>query len=390
MSTNLLWLDSNIDNKENSSFLKVLSSISSLKIKKFKNVNEAIKCMKGIKYEETKVIVSGRLYPDLIQQIKENIKEMRIAPKIIVFTGNKAKFLEYNKDYYNINNNFYNFGGIASQFDEIQNFLKSDFRPKNLIKSDENQFIFEYIDSQEKLDMPKFYKKLLENTSIDDSEEYTNYLYNFYSKDNSNIKQLLDQIKLMSNIPIEILARYYGRLYTCESRFYVDLNKDLKSNKIEKHLKYIKILYEGVKLKSFPPISKNVLYGGLKISNVELNKILTFMKNISKDSISPIICAKSFLTFSQDKNVAEHFLSYGNTNKDFSNVFFILEIDKKLDYNLLTYCDLTSESYFAQEKEVLFFPFSFFEIKDVKERLIGKIKAYEIKLLYLGKYLKEI
>jgi len=35
-------------------------------------------------------------------------------------------------------------------------------------------------------------------------------------------------------------------------------------------------------------------------------------------------------------------------------------------------------------------PFSSFEIKEIKEIKIGEEKGYEIKLLYLGKYLKEI
>ena len=45
---------------------------------------------------------------------------------------------------------------------------------------------------------------------------------------------------------------------------------------------------------------------------------------------------------------------------------------------------------FPDEKEVLFFPFSSFEIKDIKESIYKNEKIYEIKLLYLGKYLKLI
>ena len=40
--------------------------------------------------------------------------------------------------------------------------------------------------------------------------------------------------------------------------------------------------------------------------------------------------------------------------------------------------------------KVLFFPFSSFAIKDIKEKNLGKYKRYEIRLLYLGKYLKDI
>ena len=41
------------------------------------------------------------------------------------------------------------------------------------------------------------------------------------------------------------------------------------------------------------------------------------------------------------------------------------------------------------EREVLFFPFSSFEVKEIKDIKIGYETEYEIKLLYLGKYLKD-
>jgi len=61
-----------------------------------------------------------------------------------------------------------------------------------------------------------------------------------------------------------------------------------------------------------------------------------------------------------------------------------------IGYNLSKHCDLENLSYFPGEKEVLFFPFSSFEIKDIKEIELKGEKGYEIKLLYLGKYLKDI
>ena len=52
---------------------------------------------------------------------------MFFIPKIVVFTGNKNKFLEYNKDhkeYMNIiNDPFYNFGKINESYDDIIEFL---------------------------------------------------------------------------------------------------------------------------------------------------------------------------------------------------------------------------------------------------------------------------
>ena len=55
---------------------------------------------------------------------------------------------------------------------------------------------------------------------------YTSSLYDEFSK-NEKVKKLLGSIKSLSDIPIEILSKYYARLYTAESDFYKNINKDL-------------------------------------------------------------------------------------------------------------------------------------------------------------------
>ena len=389
MFSQILWIDAYVENQENSSYIKELESRNSSKVTTFKNTFEAIKFMEKIKYEETKVIISGRLYPEFVKKFKENIINMRIAPKIIVFTGSREKFLEYNKSYENNDNKFYSYGGIATSFEEIQEFLKEGFIPKISNKSDNNQFIFEYIDNKEKLMLPLFFKSLIDNTLLDNIDQYTNYIYNTYSKQSNDITLLLNQIKSMPNIPIEILAKYYARLFTCESGFYKNINIDLRNNDYQKHLPYIKVLYEGVKIKSLPLTKEKVFYRGAKLTNLEINKLKVYISKKIKDLPSAILFAKTFMEFTKDKNIALQFLQYGSKDKDFSNVLFIIEKDDNLDYNLSTYCDLEKESYYHGEKPVLFFPFSSFEIKDIKEMNIGKEKGYEIKLLYLGRYIKE-
>ena len=71
-------------------------------------------------------------------------------------------------------------------------------------KSDDIQLRFEYIDNIEKLAFPIFFKSLIDNASNNNMEEYTNLLYDIYSKDNDKIKILLGSIKSMINISIEI------------------------------------------------------------------------------------------------------------------------------------------------------------------------------------------
>ena len=399
MNSNLIWIDANVDNEENTEYTKLLESINSLKLRIFKNVDDAINLMENICYEETKVMVSGRLYPEFVAKFKENIIYMRISPKIIVFTGDKSKFLGYNPDYQKPDNKFYSYGGVYDDFDEIKQCLEGgltskisinqmEFIPKEFNKSYNNQLIFEYIDSKDKLTLPIFFKSLLDQTSITNMEEYTGFLYDTYGKDNNGVKNLLDQIYSIPNIPIEILAKYYARFYTYESNFYKDISNDLRSNNRDKYLPYIKVLYEGVNSKSLHLVNEKVLYRGSKLSNIEIKKLKDHLMTKSELPCAMIL-SKTFLGFTKDKNVALKFLNRSYDNNVFSLVLFILEIDGNIGIDPSTHCDLEHESYFPKEKPVLFFPFSCFEIKEIKENNLGKGLVYEIRLLYLGKYLKE-
>ena len=120
-------------------------------------------------------------------------------------------------------------------------------------------------------------------------------------------------------------------------------------------------------------------------------KIKNYLKNKLPKLPGAIVFSKSFLSFTKEKNIAETFLNRARENESLKKVFYILEKDDNLDYSLSTHADIEELSYF-NEKEVLFFPFSSFEIKDINinEKLIENEKIYEIKLLYLWKYIKEI
>ena len=101
--------------------------------------------------------------------------------------------------------------------------------------------------------------------------------------------------------------------------------------------------------------------------------------------------SKSFLSFSKDKNISEEFLNNNdNENKSLTKVLYILEKDDKIDFSLSTHTIIEKISFMPEEKEVLFFPFSSFEIKGLTEKTINNEIIYEIKLLYLTKYIDEI
>ena len=114
--------------------------------------------------------------------------------------------------------------------------------------------------------MPILFKCLIESSTRDKIDEFTKLLYDKYSIDNKSIKLLLNNIKSIPNIQIELLYKYYSRLYTIESNFCRDLNKDLRNNKKDRYLPFIKVLYDGVKLGSLSLASNNTLYRGSPVS----------------------------------------------------------------------------------------------------------------------------
>ena len=392
MESKVIWIDSNIYNEENTRYIYELEKFYSIKVTPFKTVYKAIEELKNKnnKFIETKIIVSGKLYTEFVNMFKDEMKNIFVAPKIIVFTKDKEKFKESQKDYENIDNIFYSHCGAVNSFFEIINFLKNGLTSNKINIPDYARFTFEHIDSKEKLVLPLFFKTLIEKCSNEDMKIYTETLYNNYHTKSDNIKNLLGPIKSMPNIPVEILSKYYARLYTIDSEFYKNINENLGSGIVGKYLPFIKTLYEGVKYQSLPLSEDNILYRGSKITNIEIKQIYDNKGKKIEGLPSTIAFSKSFLSFSKIKERAIEFLKRGKINNNLSRVLFVLEKDDNIGYNLATHGDLKDVSIYPNEQEVLFFPFSSFEIKEIKEIKIGNEKCYEIKLLYLGKYLKDI
>ena len=394
ITSKVIWIDPHIENIENIAYINELISYYFAKVKTFKNVQSAIQYIKEIKFYETKIIVTSSIYSDLVEAIKENITDIYFAPKIIVFTSSFPHFYEKNKDYQKIDI-FYKYGGITTSFNNVKTFLLDDsnviINENNILQKynklpNEVQLTFEYIDCKEKLMLPLFFKVLISDIDNYNLKVYTNLLYNTYSKE-KKIEALLNSIKSVTNIPIEILTKYYSRLYTIESDFYKDLNRDLGLNKTSNYISFIKVLYEGVKLKSLPLSSDKVLYRGSKISNNEINKIQLYLKKKKPYLPGAIVFSRSFLSFSKERSRAEFFLHSSKNIKGLSKVLYILEKDDSIGYSLATHGDLEKISFYPKEKEVLFFPFSSFEIQSIQYLYDN---FYEIRLLYLGKYLPDI
>ena len=79
------------------------------------------------------------------------------------------------------------------------------------------------------------------------------------------------------------------------------MNKDLRNNKKDRYLPFIKVLYDGVKLGSLSLASNNTLYRGSLLSNTEINLIKKYLKNKMPGLPGAIIFSKVFLSFTKNK-----------------------------------------------------------------------------------------
>jgi len=83
----------------------------------------------------------------------------------------------------------------------------------------------------------------MEISPKDNIEQFIESLYNKYYDKSNNLHTMLNSLKFSSDIPYEILSKYYARIYTDEaSRFYSDINKDLRE-KIKKKIIYLILKY---------------------------------------------------------------------------------------------------------------------------------------------------
>lgn len=99
--------------------------------------------------------------------------------------------------------------------------------------------------------------------------------------------------------------------------------------------------------------------------------------------------ARTFLSFSKDKHVAEDF-RLKNDNPNIKSNLFVVNPSGQENITV-TNIDIEEYSYFEDEREVLFLPFSGFEIIDIKEGYKYNGDEFSIIYLnYLNKYEKKV
>ena len=133
------------------------------------------------------MIISRGFYKEFFPKFLQNIIDMYVVPKIIIFTsqGGKEEFKEnFGNAIFEKRFNFY--GGVVDEFNDVKNFISENLNNQKKYKEikneildlivqrnkeeAKNQLTFEYIDCKEKLLLPLFYKALIEIPSDENIE----------------------------------------------------------------------------------------------------------------------------------------------------------------------------------------------------------------------------
>ena len=394
----IFWVDDNISSEENQKYIKVIQNefkdMYLIGMRDIANLNEIIK---EFKFEIYFIILKGKIFPNFIDYITSN--SIYNVPISVIFTRNKKDLEEKIDSKYKkyLGDKFYNPLGIS---DNIENLIKSikqyindlDYKINNIPlgykfppRDYRDCYTFEYIliNNGYKLIFPYLYTKITKNINLSNKEIYQtnkNILAEYGRV--KQIKNLILPLLNIKNIPYEILGKFWGRIYTLECAFYRNLNNNLMKLENKYYNQYIQLFYLG--LNEFEYKGEGKLYRGTSISEDEINKLYDFYKNkfITNNEFqsSYLIYSRAYLSFSTDINISLKFIRDIENKK---KVLFQIEnnLNNKIN-NKICNADLYNISFIQNEKEILFFPFSSFIIKDIK--LVGDI--YYINLLYLGIY----
>ena len=380
---NVVWIDQNNDGPENKRYLQICSEV----LKNFSftlvtSVKEGYKCLSKFKFKLVYVILSGRLAEEFLDIYEENLQKLDIITLNIIFCFN-GKFHETKKY---ANDPFYNPGGVVTEFEKVIEFLKKDEKyniykinpQKNIYNKDIIHDVFMFVENKiENISFPIILKKFSSYfIKEEDLEKFKRFLILNYYKEFCR-KEVIDFLNPRIKIPYYFFSKIFVRLYCMESNFYKDLANLLLNNNYSDFKVFIFTLYNGLNRKVLNDVHNVPLYRCQRISIDEYKKIV---------NSNSLVLTRKILSFSKDRHIAECFLNCSNNQSNIKNVLFIVNpLDESKDTRV-TNIDTENLSYFSDEKEVLFLPFSGFEISRCEEAE----KYAVIYLNYLNKYEKKI
>ena len=406
----LIWIDYNINKSENIKYQNILKNITSFK--GFNSIELGLEEIKKIKFERVIIILSKSMFNDFIPLFDKEKNNICCSLNIIVFTKKSNKILveeicNNNKD---ISAGYiFDKKNIFEKFSQIIDFIENDNKRKSktlehFVLNEKYKFFieeknghFSKIEDFEELILPIYLNQLIEPITFEEINNFNYYLLNSFKKDyvkrgdeHKRIDYIISQIENNAKMPIEIVCKYWARIYTSQNgQFYSVLNNGLKKNNFLLFFPFIKMMYEGIRKKIFSSVINLKLYSGGIISKIELEKLKNNLENLDNNIINNnllnfIYYFKSFESFSKNIMLAKKFMNIKkrNLSNDSKLLLFIIEEYEKIEGEFISNIDIQEYSLFKKEEEVLFLPFSSFEVV----KIVDKVDYAEVYLKYLGRF----
>ena len=219
----------------------------------FGNEDKALEYLKQLKFIEVIIIVADSLFNNFVKKLKNNLNYICVIPRIIIFNRGRNIFSMSNiclKCCEKKEDEFYHCGGNTSSFDEIYNYI-NNLKEQNILQNNtifqynqlnrsimkEGNYLFEQIRKKEDLILPTFYKILLDVSETKNNPQFIQKIYMNYNND-PYYNKILRPIINIPSIPVELLSKYYIRLYTIDGGFYINM-KNSSLNADENNKEYM-------------------------------------------------------------------------------------------------------------------------------------------------------
>ena len=329
------------------------------------------------------VIISQELYPEYYNKLKIVKPFIKCLPICIILSSDKEKELlsinkkikKFTKEIKNsISDSFYNFGGIGN-LDNCRIFIDNlykqsffEYQQNNDVNSKENFLIFEIVESDSAKILFFLYNRIMFEEKIEENEisSFLNFLKENHKE--KNFLELINPLILVKNIPHEIIIKFLIRAYTENNSFSYKMNKSLLDLKGKEYKIFIKLIFENVVNKSLLNTDADYLYYGTKSKRDKIDKIIKSFLDwkdndfVEKEPLS-FIYSRCFISFTKDENNAQK--NIGETDNDYYGVLFKYNNKYKIFNQKYTNIDIEEFSSFPNEKEVLFFPYTIFHLKNI-------------------------
>ncbi|CAM4837065.1 unnamed protein product [Rotaria magnacalcarata] len=315
----------------------------------FEEIEQCESYIKSVSKEDRIIFISN---DRLGQEVVPRIHLLRQIFTIYIYNSDKKRSNDWAK-------NFEKVKGIGMQLNGLVDQIRSDQTTRTRTKVDEvfSINIFNTKSHQEKsttgLNGQFVYSQLLIDRLLSmkpkatDRNEFISLSKTYY-KDNSS------ELSIIQEFEKDYLPNRALWWYTRESFLYRLMNKSLRTQDIDLLFLFrffIRDIHKQLQeLQCSTPLR---VYRGQLVSNDELQTL--------KASLGQFISMNSFLSTSLDRRLALSFLTSSPVTGDLQRILFEIDLDPTLA-GIKPFANITSNSFFADEQEVLIMLGSIFQL----------------------------